>query len=446
MLIAEGPGRNEDRVGRPFVGLAGQEQDETYFRLAGLERDDFFLTNCVQCRCERNGVDIKPGDQLAQTCGTNHLPEEIWAVQPEVVVLAGATACSLAGRIDLELEHGFPRRGEIFGYECTIVPMYHPAAGMHETRYMTPLLEDWDRLGLWLKGKWQPPAPVSKIKQYKLITSSKQFDNIEFGKYDYMPVDTESDEGRPYSLQFSPRPGFGYMILAENKSLIEDFDACMVFENNAQYVLHNATYDLDELDKMGVYVKSFRDTMQELYHLGNLPQGLKAAVYRIFGYRMTSYDEVVTPHSKHKLEGWLAEALAVASDVLSSTELHPIGPDCPTCGKKHRLDVSKRKPHESEATLRRIMGKMIEEGSEYDAWQAPKYEKGEYKARLIGRSWLEELEQAVGARMPRKSIVHAPMDRQIQYAVGDADFTGRLATWLEGERKRIVQNEWKVAA
>lgn len=159
---------------------------------------------------------------------------------------------------------------------------------------------------------------------------------------------------------------------------------------------------------------------------------------------MISYMETVVPHSKAVLDAWLCEAMVWASEH-RIVEPHPPGPGCPTCGKKHRLDVSKHKPHESEAVLRRIMGKLQEEGSDYDPWQKPKLQHGEEKPRLLGRPWLPEMEQAM-RRMPRRSIVHVPIAEAVQYGCSDADWTLRLAGWLEHERERIIKQEWRVAA
>jgi len=170
---------------------------------------------------------------------------------------------------------------------------------------------------------------------------------------------------------------------------------------------------------------------------------LKAAVYRVFGFRMTSYEDVVLPASKQKLDDWLAEALAFSAESMRYSTHHVKGKGCPACGKNHRQDKVEYKPHESEAVIRRVMGKLVEEGGKYDAWKPPTFAKGEVKYRLVGREWLDTIEHAIGP-MPRPSIVHAPLDRQIQYACGDADWTGQLATWLEIERDRIVQNEWRV--
>ena len=49
MFIGEGPGFNEDRQGRPFVGAAGQYLDELLLSI-GLKREDVFITNMVKCR------------------------------------------------------------------------------------------------------------------------------------------------------------------------------------------------------------------------------------------------------------------------------------------------------------------------------------------------------------------------------------------------------------
>lgn len=420
-LVGEGPGWTENKTGRPFDGKAGQELDETYLRLAGLDRSDVFVTNMVQCRQDRNGIDVRPSESLLRCCAENHLREELATVDPEILILCGATACSMFPEIDLELEHGFPRKIE----DRWVVPMYHPAAGLHETRYMTPMLSDWERLGMWMRGTWQVPDGFGRAPQYERLWGEVS------GLHARIAVDTETDQGKPYSIQWSGAAGRGYMLFADDIRGIGKFRAWMD-SDRPEVIMHNAVYDLEVLDRLGIQVHSFRDTMAELYHLGNLPQGLKQAVYRVFGYRMTSFDEVVTPHSKAALEVWLAEALAHVSENMRTEVREQLK-------TKVRVTI---KPHEAEAVLRRVLSKL---DTDYDPWQPPRLERGVEKQRLIGRDWLPEVESAVGP-MPRKSIVHAPLDQQVQYAVGDADWTLRLALWLEGERKRIVEEEWRIAA
>lgn len=159
MIIGEGPGYNENKIGIGFVGQSGKELDYTYLPLAGLKRSEVFVTNAVQCRCEKNGKDIKPNYNLTDMCAINHLREELSVVKPEVVVLCGATAYSIVHpKRTLEMEHGFPAKAYIFDWHGWIVPMYHPAAGMHLTRLMIPLLDDWRRFGKWLEDKWPPTS------------------------------------------------------------------------------------------------------------------------------------------------------------------------------------------------------------------------------------------------------------------------------------------------
>jgi uracil-DNA glycosylase family 4 len=437
-----------------MTGNPGLELDETYLRLAGLDRSDVHVTLMVQCRHEKQGQDYPAPARVIESCSRNHIPADVEAVSPEIIILLGAMACSLldgtSDEVDLELEHGRPRPVSrslpLGGWSGTIVPMYHPAAGMRDGKWMIYELEDWEKLGMWLRGKYKYPSTLTVKPCYHLISHVDEFwslVNAEPEVYEYLPVDTESDEGRIWSVQFSTQPGKGFMFLTENKEITEAFDCWLQWTNEGKVMMHFAIHDLDELDQIGVHVSSHRCTMTECYHLGNIPQGLKSAVYRVFGHRMVSYRETVIPHSLAVLDEWLCEALMWAVDQ-RIVEPHPIGVGCPTCGKKHRKDVSVYKPHAAEAVLRRIHARVQARDADYDPWEKPKLSHGEEKPRLIGREWLAAMEQGIG-RLPRQSIVHVPLKDAVRYGCSDADWTGRLGTWLEQERKRIVTQEWRVA-
>src|SRR5215469_1738297 len=148
--------------------------------------------------------------------------------------------------------------------------------------------------------------------------------------------------------------GRAFMVLAKHKEAIEGVRKHLRGKHGT---LHNVNYDLEELSRLRVQLGSWDDTMQQIYHLGGvLPQGLKAAVYRVFGFRMTSYEDVVLPASKQKLDDWLAEALAFSAESMRYSTHHVKGKGCPACGKNHRQDKVEYKPHESEAVIRRVMG------------------------------------------------------------------------------------------
>src|ERR1051326_1553935 len=112
--------------------------------------------------------------------------------------------------------------------------------------------------------------------------------------YKDIPMDTESDGDRPWSLQFSLRPGHGALILAEDTHLLKSFNESM---SSFGLMLHHSLADLGPLARMYQKVEGrrIRDTMQELYGLGNQPQGLKSAAYRLLGVRMKSWEDLVMP-------------------------------------------------------------------------------------------------------------------------------------------------------
>ena len=442
MLIGDCPKFEENRSGMPFSGRGGQELDNTYLPLAGWTRNDTFSTLIVQCQQTNEAYqDVKPSSKLLQCCAANHIFSELEEVQPMIVVLFGATACELVPDIDLEYEHGIPMLREIGNWTGIVVPMYSPAAGLKETRFMVQMLDDWSKLQNRLKQiniEEEKPAVWSFTDQVGAI-------NIFQNSFP-VAVDTESNEGELYSIQVAQGDVAVMLFLDEINEY--DMNRLRLLLNQSELILHNAAYDVPELNSIDVYPERYRDTMQELYHLGKYPQSLKKAVYRIFGHRMTSYEDVVLPWSKRALANWLAEAyMYVVENWKVNEQYHPIGKGCPSCGKNHRKESYTFKSHPAQAVIKRSLDKMTEPGfeqSDYDPWQKPKYAKGEVSYRLLGREWMLELEQAIG-RMPRASITHAPKEEQIKYGCSDAYWTLRLAEWLEKERIRIVWQEWRIA-
>ncbi len=139
MFIGEGPGYNEDRLGLPFVGAAGKYLDEL-LALAGLQRDDVFIGNVIKCRPPQNR-DPQPDE--VQTCTTAYLYRQIEAIDPPVIVTLGRFSMSLYMPNErISRIHGQPRRinGRL------IVPMMHPAAGLHQPKNKVLIEEDFRQL------------------------------------------------------------------------------------------------------------------------------------------------------------------------------------------------------------------------------------------------------------------------------------------------------------
>ena len=152
MFIGEGPGFNEDRQGRPFVGAAGQFLEELLHSI-GLKREDVFITNMVKCR-PPNNRDPFPGEISA--C-SRYLDAQIEAIGPKVIVPLGRHA----------LARWFPRdsiskvraRPRVFD-GITLFPLYHPAAALHNGALRATIEADFAKLGALLKERETQGTPA----------------------------------------------------------------------------------------------------------------------------------------------------------------------------------------------------------------------------------------------------------------------------------------------
>jgi DNA polymerase len=138
MLIGEGPGFYENEQGRPFVGAAGKFLDELLAK-GGVKREDVFITNVVKCRPPGNR---DPLPEELSACN-EYLERQIEAIQPKIIVTLGRYSMGkfLPGARISEA-HGQPvwQRGRL------IIPMYHPAAALHQPALKTTLERDFSKL------------------------------------------------------------------------------------------------------------------------------------------------------------------------------------------------------------------------------------------------------------------------------------------------------------
>ena len=120
-FVGEGPGADEDRLGEPFVGAAGQLLDRMIVAM-GYRRDDVYICNVVKCRPPNNR---KPEPTEMASC-MPFAVQQIALVQPKVIVALGATAVQgLVGTSE-----GITRmRGKwkLYKGSIPIMPTFHPA-------------------------------------------------------------------------------------------------------------------------------------------------------------------------------------------------------------------------------------------------------------------------------------------------------------------------------
>jgi len=161
VLIGEGPGRDEDLQGRPFVGAAGQLLDKI-LAAVGLSEQDVYITNTVLCRPPGNRV---PLPLEMETCRV-HREAILRAIDPPIVVLLGATA--LKGVFGPKAGITAMRGQRLEQGGRAYYPTFHPAALLRDPSRKRPVWHDFQRivadLRLWEAaagrgGATEPPSP-----------------------------------------------------------------------------------------------------------------------------------------------------------------------------------------------------------------------------------------------------------------------------------------------
>ena len=160
MIVGEAPGFNEDRQGEPFVGAAGKLLDTLLARI-GLSRGDVYITNVLKCRPPMNR-DPMPNE--AEACSP-YLKRQLELVQPKVVLILGRHALErlMPGQGSISRIHGsLIRRGDV-----AYVPLYHPAAALHNGALVADLERDFDALKRYLDQLLAPPPPPAPVAAAK---------------------------------------------------------------------------------------------------------------------------------------------------------------------------------------------------------------------------------------------------------------------------------------
>jgi DNA polymerase len=140
VFVGEGPGQNEDRLGRPFVGAAGDLLEEL-LALVGWKREEVFITNVVKCRPPGNR-DPEPDEMAA--CRP-YLVRQLEALDPAVVVTLGRFSLQAFMPGDpISRVHGTARPVDpaTGAREATGFAMYHPAAALRQASLHETLQRD----------------------------------------------------------------------------------------------------------------------------------------------------------------------------------------------------------------------------------------------------------------------------------------------------------------
>jgi len=134
IFVGEAPGRNEDKNGEPFVGVAGKKLSIALDK-AGISRDAVYITNIVKCRPPNNRV---PNTDERDTC-KEYLKQEISIIKPKLICILGNTAFnSILGGSEITKFRGKVVRKDNLLYFLTI----HPAATIYNQKLIDVLKND----------------------------------------------------------------------------------------------------------------------------------------------------------------------------------------------------------------------------------------------------------------------------------------------------------------
>jgi DNA polymerase len=149
VFVGEGPGRDEDIVGKPFVGEAGKLLTRIIVNGMGMQRENVYICNIVKCRPPRNR---DPEKDEVETC-LPFLEQQIRIIGPEVICTLGRVAAQTLLGDDFRITRG---RGTWRSYNgIPLMPTFHPAYLLRNPAAKRAVWEDVQeimrRLGMEVK-------------------------------------------------------------------------------------------------------------------------------------------------------------------------------------------------------------------------------------------------------------------------------------------------------
>jgi len=139
MFIGEGPGKNEDLQGVPFVGRAGELLDKILVA-AEFARDEVYIANIIKCRPPNNRT---PLTNEIESC-VPFLARQIALISPRIICTLGLPATQTLLGIRGSMGS---MRGKVYRHrDIKVIPTYHPAAALRDPKYKRPMWEDFLRI------------------------------------------------------------------------------------------------------------------------------------------------------------------------------------------------------------------------------------------------------------------------------------------------------------
>ena len=140
MFIGEGPGGDEDKIGEPFVGKAGQLMNKA-FDVVGIKREEVYIANIVKCRPPNNR---DPEEDEVTAC-MDYLRNQVMIIKPKIIVLLGRIA--LQNILGKEYKISSVRGNWIEKKGIMYMSTWHPAALLRDETKKIDFLNDLKKVG-----------------------------------------------------------------------------------------------------------------------------------------------------------------------------------------------------------------------------------------------------------------------------------------------------------
>lgn len=439
MLIGEAPGTLEDKFGRPFVekAPAGGELT-TLLQRNRIERSGIYVTNCLLCHPPD---DRDPTSEELANCDS-WLRADLTLIKPKFIITVGryATRKFLGDDAEMEMVHGIPYQVPVQTTDgfiiSTVIPVYHPAAGLHSSSTMIMVHDDFKAAGEIIRGQ----RPSTHIHDSYPDVDYRVEDNPDSVAMDmriaqekgFLGLDTENVDGNVWSIQYSHTPGTGRFIWATDESCVREL-AKGVSHPDLLTGIANSLYDLPllrQLHPVPVIPTTPVDTLVMAYLLQRYPKGLKPLAYRFCGMKMTDYTEMTRDATHRKAMAYLANA--VEREWPDPPKVLEIRPD----GKPHI-----KQPQNIGRKIARILHDVSR-----DMWEGG-LEPANPRERWMNielESGREFVESTLGP-MPEGNLSDIPFPDALFYACRDADAVVRVfpRLWEEISSCDLLDTFWR---
>jgi len=338
MLVGEGPGAEEYRYGKPFIGPSGIEQD-WYLAAHDLSSRFWYKTNVSKTFIPGNP---DPDDALI-SFWSSWLEDEIRECSPKLIIAVGKIAATwfLHKRRDMETIHGIPFPVTVAGVRAIVIPIFHPAYGLRNPDIKGTIAWDYSigatavRLAQRTSREsfyahYAAQTPVNEIPSPKytelsgpdFISAMRPYEDSLLGAPIEFGLDTEgwTDYPWPQWLQISPEPGVSYILKSGRKN--NGFDLAIrklqsYIDRGSTVVAHQAgspsgaMIDTQICRILGLELRDacLDDTMYAAYLLRVLSRGLKPLCFRFAGMEMDNYEGIIGDIGRAKQIDYLRRAL-----------------------------------------------------------------------------------------------------------------------------------------